>query len=393
MTNRLYYDDPYSREFEATVVSVTPREARHAVILDRSSFYPTSGGQPFDTGTLGEARVVDVVDEDGDVVHLVEGELTVGQIVRGRIDWERRFDHMQQHTGQHLLSAALVRSCAVPTVSFHLGADVCTIDLAKELPAGALAEAERLANAVVGQDRPIHIRYADSSDAAAMALRKPSARAGTLRLIDITDFDLSACGGSHVTSTARVGAIVICAWERFKGGLRVEFACGGRVVTRHAALRDAVATSVRQLSTLPHDLPAVIDRLLADQRHLKKVVGEQAEQLARYQAEALAATAEDVSGRRVVVGAIDADAATLRQIAAAIAARPGYVVVLTGVAVPAAIVAARSADGSLDCNALIKAICTRFGGRGGGRPDLAQAGGLEGVADDIAAEARRLAIA
>jgi alanyl-tRNA synthetase len=392
MTIRLYYDDPYSRDFDATVVSVAPRDGRHAVTLDRSSFYPTSGGQPFDTGTLGDARVVDVVDEDGEVVHVVEGGMwRAGDAVHGQIDWGRRFDHMQQHTGQHMLSAAFVRSSQAATVSFHLGGETSTIDLATELSGDAIGRAEALANTVVWEDRPIEVRYAESAEAADMGLRKHSKRTGTLRLVDIADFDLSACGGSHVTSTARVGAIVVCGWERFKGGMRVEFACGGRAVRRHTMLRDAVQASVRQLSVLPGELPEAIERTLAEQRQLKKLLSDQALSLASHRAEALAAAAEPVAGGRLVLSALDVDSATLRQIASALTTRSGYMVVLIGTLQPMSVVAARASDAPLDCNILVRALCTRYGGRGGGRPDMAQAGGLIGSVDDILAEARRLA--
>src|SRR5262245_47935151 len=187
MTERLYYDDPYQREFDATVVSVEPYQsgdassAHHAVRLDRTAFYPTTGGQPFDTGTLGTARVVDVFDDEGgDVVHVVDGTPPrSGATVHGVVDWPRRFDHMQQHTGQHVLSAAFVRLFGVKTVSFHLGADVSTIDLAREVTGKEMAAAEDEANRIVWEDRPVAIRYATAEEAAALPLRKESVRTGT----------------------------------------------------------------------------------------------------------------------------------------------------------------------------------------------------------------------
>src|SRR5262249_29703235 len=196
-----------ARNFDATVRGVEHRHGRLVVALDRTAFYPTSGGQPFDTGTLGGLRVVDVFDdESGDVFHAVEGGLLEpGQGVHGKINWARRFDHMQQHTGQHVLSAAFDRLFAARTVSFHLGADGSTIDLARELAADQIAEAELEANRVVWEDRPVEIRFADKTDAAAMPLRKESKREGTLRLIDVENWDLSACGGTHVARTGAIG--------------------------------------------------------------------------------------------------------------------------------------------------------------------------------------------
>src|SRR5262249_44364733 len=226
------------------------RDGRTHVFLDRTAFYPTSGGQPFNTGTLGGLRVVDVVDEDGGrIAHVLErGGLSEGQTVTGVIDWPRRFDHMQQHTGQHVLSAAFSRLFDARTVSFHLGDEVSTIDLAKEMKPDQIEAAEVEANRVVWEDRPVAIRFASKDEAAAMPLRKESLRDGTLRLIDVEDFDLSACGGTHVARTGAIGVIAVAGSERFKGGQRLAFLCGGRALRRFGAMRDVLTASVRLLS-------------------------------------------------------------------------------------------------------------------------------------------------
>ncbi|HEY6211257.1 MAG TPA: alanyl-tRNA editing protein, partial [Vicinamibacterales bacterium] len=283
-TERLYYKDAYLRGFDATVTSAGRDGEARWVTLDRTAFYPTSGGQPFDTGTLGGFRIVDVVDrDDGSIAHVVEsrtvnrepgtgnlepgtGNLEPGTSLHGEIDWRRRFDHMQQHTGQHVLSAAFDRLYKVATVSFHLGAESSTIDLARTVTADEIAKAEDEANRIVWEDRPVHIRFADAEEAAALKLRKPSAREGTLRLIDVEDFDLSACGGTHVARTGAIGVIAVASSERFKGGQRLEFVCGGRALARFRSLRDAVAASVRSLSVMPAELPAAIEKLHADTR-------------------------------------------------------------------------------------------------------------------------------
>src|SRR6185436_8468901 len=280
MTDRLYYLDPYLRAFDATIERVEPRGDLAVVTLDRTAFYPSSGGQPFDTGLLGASRVVDVVDEqDGSVVHVVEHardagapSLQAGASVHGEIDWPRRFDHMQQHTGQHVLSAAFDHLFNARTVSFHLGAAVSTIDLAREMSAAEIAAAEAEANRIVWEDRPVGIRFATAEEAAAMPLRKESARGGTLRLIDVEDFDLSACGGTHVARTGGIGVIAVASWERFKGGQRVSFLCGGRALGGYRELRDAVSGPVRLLSVLPDELPSSIERLQAEAKEQKKAV-------------------------------------------------------------------------------------------------------------------------
>src|SRR3954462_12185814 len=226
MTNRLYSTDPYLAAFDAVVDRVEARGDHLSIRLDRTAFYPTSGGQPFDTGCLGALRVVDVIDEeDGSIAHVVQpGTLNPepGQRLHGAIDWHRRFDHMQQHTGQHVLSAAFDKLFGVRTLSFHLGASVWTSDLAREMTAAEIAAAEPEANRVVWEDRPVSIRFADAEEAAGLPLRKEPARTGTLRLIDVADFDLSAWGGTHVARTGGLGVIAVARWDRFKGGQRLE---------------------------------------------------------------------------------------------------------------------------------------------------------------------------
>jgi len=400
MTDRLYYADPYLREFDATIERVDSRDGRTVVTLDRTAFYPTSGGQPFDTGTLGRFRVVDVVDEDdGTIAHVVEprtendafqnqNAAEPGSSIRGVVDWLRRFDHMQQHTGQHVLSAAFERLFRIRTVSFHLGADVSTIDLARDASSAELAAAEAEANRVVWDDRPVSIRYATSEEAAQLPLRKEPTRSGTLRLIDVADFDLSACGGTHVARTGAIGLIAVARWERFKGGQRLEFVCGGRALRAYRSLRDATAASVRLLSVFPDELPGSIERLQADLKEQKRALSAQQQELARYRADELVASAESLPGAQLIACAIDADANTLKAMAASIASRPGFVVALLSASTPTLAVIARSDGLKVSAQQVMSALIAQFGGRGGGRPELAQGGGLVGAADDIVSAVR-----
>ena len=398
MTDRLYYDDPYKREFDATVTSVQPlteveaASSRHAIRIDRTAFYPTTGGQPFDTGTLGPSRVVDVVDdESGDVVHVVDGPVPrVGDAVHGVVDWARRFDHMQQHTGQHVLSAAFVRLFAVKTVSFHLGSGISTIDVSRELTPREIAAGEDEANRIVWEDHPVSIRYASAEEAAAMPLRKESVRKGTLRLIDVEGFDLSACGGTHVSRTGAIGVIAVTAWERFKGGHRLEFACGGRVLARFRTLRDLTTAAVRSLSVLPAEVPGAIERLQGELKDQKRAVTDLQGVLATYEGRELADSAEPFSGGGFVLRAVNADAARLKALASAITSRPGLLAVLLSTSSPSLVVAARSTDVTMSCSEIVSALAKRFGGRGGGKPDLAQGGGLNAPVEELLAEARRL---
>ena len=396
MTTRLYYDDPYLAAFDATVVAVEPRDDRLMVALDRTAFYPTSGGQPFDTGTLGGLRVVDVVDgDDGAVAHVLSQEPgagsqgpRAGERVHGTIDWPRRFDHMQQHTGQHVLSAAFERLFRVRTVSFRLGADASTIDLAREVSSTELAAAEDEANRVVWEDRPVAIRYATSEDAAALPLRKEPKREGTLRLIEVTDFDLSACGGTHVARTGAIGVIAVSGRERFRGGHRIEFVCGRRALERFRELRDAVAAATRLVSLTASELPAAIERLQDDAKDQKRLITTLQAELSRYRASDLAAVAETVelSGGRtkLVLRVVDADSTALKSLAGAIAAEPGFVVALVSTSTPVLVAIARSQDvPRVSAQQVLATLLAKFGGRGGGKPELAQGGGLNGSPTEI----------
>jgi alanyl-tRNA synthetase len=399
MTDRLYYVDPYLREFDATVERIESRDGRTVVTLDRTAFYPTSGGQPFDTGTLGPFRVVDVVDEeDGSISHFVEPanpqspvpNPAGGALVHGAVDWPRRFDHMQQHTGQHVLSAAFERLFHIRTVSFHLGADVSTIDLAREASPAEIAAAENEANRIVWEDRAVSIRFASADEAATLPLRKEPARGGTLRLIDVDDFDLSACGGTHVSRTGGIGVIAVSRWDRFKGGQRLEFVCGGRALRAYHVLRDAVGAGVRLLSVLPEELPASIDKLQAELKEQKRAMSAQQAELARYRADEIAASAETVAAGQLVVRVLDADANALKAMATAIAGRPGFVVALVSSSLPTLAVIARSSGLNVSAQQILSGLTARFGGRGGGRPELAQGGGFTASADDIVSAVREM---
>jgi alanyl-tRNA synthetase len=393
MTERLYYHDSYLREFEARVVETTTHEGRTALVLDRTAFYPTSGGQPFDLGSLSGVKVLDVVDADeGRILHVVD-RAPDGSRISGTIDWTRRFDHMQQHTGQHVLSAAFDRFLSARTESFHLGADYSTIDLARELSAAEIARGEDEANRVVWEDRPVGIRFAGPDEIAKLPLRKEPKREGTLRLIDVQDFDLSACGGTHVARTGAVGLIAVAATERFRGGSRITFLCGGRALAGYRSLRDAVAGSVRALSVLPGELPLAIERLQADGKELRKQIKEFQSKLAVQEADALADAAVHAGGTRLVAASLAGwDAAGLKLVAARIVERPGYVAVLVGEPAPAAIVVARSAGLPHDAGALLRQLVDRHGGKGGGRPEMAQGGGITSAASDVVQSARDLII-
>jgi alanyl-tRNA synthetase len=390
MTDRIYYTDPYCRSFRATVTRSFEHGGRPAVTLDRTAFYPTSGGQPFDNGQLGGAEVVDVIDEDA-VIHILASPLSSGGTVAGEVNWARRFDHMQQHTGQHLLSAALDRLFENPTVSFHMGTEDSTIDVARDMSPADIERAVDVANEVVWEDKPISIRFVTWEEAITLPLRKDPARAGMLRLIEISDFDLSACGGTHVSRTGAVGSIAVLATERHRGGMRLTFVCGRRSVRALRGYRDAVAGSVRVLSVLPADLPAAIERVQVESKGLEKQLRDLRTELAGHEGQRLAAAASLVGDVRVVVETLAGwDAAALKAVAAAAAAAGPVCAALVSTDSPPSVVIARSPGVPMEAQVLLRRLTERFGGRGGGRADLAQGGGFNATPGEIAALARQL---
>jgi alanyl-tRNA synthetase len=401
VTERLYYSDSYLTRFTATVTRVDTHDGRPAVVLDRTAFYPTSGGQPFDTGVLGAARVVDVIDaDDGDILHVTEGLVDVSvvgvgdgalRVVDGTIDWARRFEHMQQHTGQHVLSAAFDRVTGARTESFHLGSSSSTIDLNRTLSPVDIERAEDEANRIIWEDLPVGVRFASAEEAAALPLRKESLRAGTLRLIEVPGFDLSACGGTHVARTGAIGVVVVASSERFRGGTRVEFLCGVRAARAYRSLRDTVAASVRLVSALPTELPAGIERLQAEMKEAKRSLKDLQARLATFEGLALAARAEAFGPFRAVIAAVEGwDQNGLKSLTGAITTRPGHMAALFSTMSPSPVVIARAADVAIDCAGVLKLLIERFGGKGGGRPDLAQGGGLQGNPDAMVAFTREI---
>ena len=390
---RLYYADSLLTSFDATVETCTAADdGRFHVTLTETAFYPTSGGQPFDHGTLGSTEILDVIDDEatGDVVHVVGAPLTIGAMVHGEINRLRRLDHMQQHTGQHILSAAFDQLVRARTVSFHMGAESSTIDLSRELTPDDLSMAETAANQLVWRDLEVGVRYVSEAEAAGLPLRKESTRTGTLRLVEIPGFDLSACGGTHVPRTGMIGMIGITGSERFKGGTRVSFACGGRMLAAFAAMRRITQTAAKALTVGASEVPAAISRMQAQIKDQQRSIRDLQEQVTtRLAAELREAATVAANGTRLVVRAQPGwDAGAIKFLASAIVSSPGFVVVLTGDGSPVPVVAARSTDVGFDAGAWMKDATSELGGRGGGRPEFAQ-GGLNAGTNDILAMASR----
>ena len=390
---RIYYTEAYKVEFEATVTSVEQQGDRTVVMLDQTAFYPTSGGQPFDTGTINDVQVVEVVERvDGVIAHVLGGKIQSGQIAYGRINWARRFDHMQQHTGQHLLSAAIDRCHGARTSSFHLGSRTSTIDLDLELSTEMIAEAEAEANRVVWEDRDLSVRFVSDQDSD-LRFRKKPARTGELRLIEIKDFDRSACGGTHVSRTGGVGIVAVSSWERFKGGTRLEFVCGGRALSAYRFQRDTLAKSVRVLSVLPANLADAIEKTQFAKNEQKRTIRALQRRLSNCEAAALIERAEKINGITSVIEIVqNGDHLWMKDVAVAVVKKNGFAVVLLSETVPNSVVIARSSDVAIDASRVLRDLISRFGGRGGGKPKLAQGGGLTGTMTEVLKTARELLI-
>jgi alanyl-tRNA synthetase len=368
VTSRLYYSDAYLTRFDAVVVDRVDDGRR--VYLDRTAFYPTSGGQPFDTGRLGDAEVVDVVDEGDRIAHLLAGPLAAEQ-VHGRIDWPRRFDHMQQHTGQHLLSAVIAERFGCDTVSVHFGRDGSTLDLATDrLGHDQVVETERLANRAVTDNRPVLVTFEEAAEAA--GLRKASQRDGMLRIVTIEGLDRSACGGTHVRATGEIGPIAIRKVERVKQLVRLEFLCGDRAVRRARADADLLGSVATAYSAKVDELPALLESQRAELKAGAAARRELESELAGHRARQLyGSAAPDPRGRRVTVVREPGPLDRLRALAQAYSELAGGVLVGVMDSPPTVLLAA-APDTGIDAGSVLRSALTALGGRGGGNVRLAQ---------------------
>jgi alanyl-tRNA synthetase len=395
MTDRLYYRDSFLAEFDARVLSSTPSGDRQLVRLDRTAFYPDSGGQPFDTGRLAHVAVLEVSEDDsGEILHLTDVPVPEG-LIHGAIDWPRRFDHMQQHTGQHLLSAIFLELFGYATVSFHLGRGISAIDLAAPgVSPDELARAEQRVNQIIFEDRPVSVRFGTRDELAAAGVRKEVQREGILRAIEIEGVELQPCGGTHVARTGQIGLTLLRKCEKQKRNWRVEFVCGGRALSVAREDRRLLLEAARTLGGAPADVPALLASACDDRRATDRQRKELESRLAIYEARALwneSPVAGD--GPRIVRRILEsADAGYLRLLAtrivecgpgvALLAARPaGHVVFAQTPGLPG------------DMNAVLRSALAGAGGKGGGTRDFAQGscpdaavpGRLESILESAAA--------
>lgn len=380
-TERLYYEDSHLTVFEATVLSVTDRVSNWTgVTLDRTAFYPTGGGQPSDTGYINSARVVECVDHgEHGILHLIEGETPrVGEKVTGKIDWPVRLDHLQQHTGQHILSQAFVALYGAETRGFRMMTDVSEIDLALESPSdGRIQAAVEHANEIIWSNRPLIIHNITSEQAALLPLRKDSSREGRLRVIEIENFDMSPCGGTHAQQTGEVGLIAVRSWERAKSLTRVTFLAGGRALADYNRANSAARSVAAMFSTGRDEAAGLVSKVLEENKQLSRRISALEAVTTGIEAEELLKAALHIGDMRVVSQIFEMrDSESLKRLALALVASPQTVALLASKDNGTArLIFARSSDASGDMNGLTKVACATLDGRGGGNSDLAQGGG------------------
>ncbi len=381
MNERLYYADAYRTSFVAQVTERLTHQGQPTVRLSRSAFYPTSGGQPHDTGNLNGAAVVDVLARaDGAVLHLLAHLLPEGTTsVAGQVDWQRRYDHMQQHSGQHLLSQAFYRRLGLETVSVHFGDALNTLDLdGPPLSAPQLATVEADANEIVWQNRPIRAYWITEAEREKVPLRRAPTVRDKMRIVEIGKFDWSACGGTHVRRTGEIGLIALLRIEKRRGRSRVHFVCGRRALMDATRRRALLAETAGLLDSAVHDVPALVSKQQEALRDAEKALQAQQEALVQFQARELLTAAESIAGLRLVTQEMDdAEPAAVQRLARALIAEAGVVALLgCGQRGKGTVVFARSAELSLHVGNLLRDTLRQFGGGGGGRPDFAQGGGV-----------------
>jgi alanyl-tRNA synthetase len=392
-TKRIYYDDAFVKEFEAEVLACEELAGNSAkrwrVLLDRTALYPASGGQPDDRGRIGGAAVVEIVDEGDEIAHFVDARVAPGP-VKAEVDWTRRFDHMQQHTGQHLLSAVLQTKFGLETVSFHLGEEVCTIDLRGAEPAeGTLRGAERATNDIVFEGRPVTVRYATREELRGLGVRKEVEREGILRVIEIEGADLQPCGGTHVARTGQIGMVQLRRWTKIRQDWRLEFLCGERVARAARGDYETRRGIAEKLKCSMEEVGGAVEKALAEKDASFKLAKARGERLAELEAEKMVReTPVGPSGVRVIARVMEGvEASFVLMLAPAIAAHEGVVVLMARPECGHVFFGQHPAVGK-DMNALLKKVLTEVGGKGGGTKDFAR-GGL--AAPENAARAIELA--
>jgi len=395
LSGRIYQEDSYQTSFEARVVDIFKHEDGYAIVLDATGFYPESGGQPSDRGTLGGLQVVDVIEQDNHILHLTPDKpgFGIGTQVEGRIDWQRRFINMQQHTGQHILSQAFLSKLNARTVSSKLGIDHSTIDVDRlDLDWQHLADVERLANSIVYEDRPVKIYEAPAGEVEGLRIKKPLKRK-VLRIVEIDGFDKSPCGGTHCRRTGEVGLIKILRWEKVRDTSRIEFICGRLAEDDYFWKSRFIVELAQELTTKDINIPAQIRNIMELTRQQHNRIEELEAKLVCFEARQLEEKIEHIKDIELIVSHLrEKDASAIRAFALELTSKPRRVALLAAGKERVHLVFSRSMDLDLDMRPVIAVACEVLGGKGGGRPEVCQGGGrkVEAVAQALESARRQL---
>ncbi|MEW6127581.1 MAG: DHHA1 domain-containing protein [Acidobacteriota bacterium] len=382
-TTRLYYSDSALLDFQATVLEVQTVNGQTRIVLDQTAFYPTGGGQPFDTGRLSGIEIIEVIEENDKIFHITNAseQLSVGQIVECHIDAARRLEHLQQHSGQHLLSQAFIQAVNAETRSFHLGSQSSTIDIELATPNDeAMRAAEEIANAIVFENRPMRVHLVNDEEATQLPLRKESAVSGIIRVIEIEDFDWSPCGGTHAKQTGQIGLIVIKSFERVKSNLtRVEFVCGHRALEDYRLANQTAVTTARLFSVGRDGAPPLVEKNLQEVKTLKRRIKDLLELAMTTEALQLINATPETNGLKLIKLLFDnRDVDELRILVSKLTTEDSVVALLaTKDDNGARLIFARSMNLSQNMGQLLSAVCQMTGGRGGGKPEMAQGGATD----------------
>ena len=384
-SERLYYHNSYLKEFESIVIARTDFDNQTAVILEESAFYPTSGGQPYDMGTLNNQPVLDVVADNGSVLHMLAHPLESDK-VQGRIDWRRRFDHMVHHSGQHILTRAFIEMCGAETLSFHLSEQSVTIDVdADNLSENQIAAAEDLANQIIAENRPVRAWFPEPAELAELSLRKVSEKVtGAVRVVDVGDFDLTACGGTHVAQTGEIGLIKVIRADKKNNNVRIEFLCGQRAMADYRLKNELLLNLSASLTTGIADIPTIFEKMRDENKTLARQLKATKQRLLGYDVAQWLADATGTTPVIVIQIVENAEKSDLQQMASQLTQKPETVALLGMAGESAHFVFARSEDLEVDVVPLLKtALATLNSQRGGGRPNMAQGGGIPATSNQV----------
>ncbi len=375
-TERLYDDDPYLTEFQAEVIEILPYGDKYGIVLDRTAFYPAGGGQPWDTGYLNDEKVSEVIEKDGKLLHIVDNKLLSTE-VKGSVNWARRFDFMQQHTGQHILSACFEKLLNGSTDSFHMGKDIVSIEI--NIDNFSIDDAERIenmANDIIYCNLPVITRVVNGEELKSLPLRKMPKVTENIRIVEVKEIDYSPCGGTHVRTTCEVGMIKIKSWEKCKGGIRFTFVCGSRALKDYGMYNSIIRTLCEKLSVRDSEIIEAIDKLLFDLRNTEKQLSASTQELMRIEADNIIKECPVVSGIRLISRVFDSRSINdVKLLAQYLTKVPGTVALLACKNENAQAIFSRSEDVNMDMNTLFKAVLPIIDGKGGGNSRTAQGGG------------------